>query len=341
MKLKYLLSVFLVFALLLSCCGCSLFGNNTVTQIAEEVTKKAPEPSLNLAVLKNNSATLGLLELMKNAEENETNYNVSIATSESEIFKLLDENKIDVATLPFVSAVRYHNTGKTPVKMLYSASYMTTKLLSTKNDVQSIHNFAGKPIYTPGNKTLETSSLMYLIFSLQSTYRDRSFMPNFKYANDSDHLIKIATSGKADYCAVSEPAATLIMNQNPDMKVCYDPAEDYKERRASNIVQDCVIVTDKYLREHPEAVETFMTRCKTSIVYSNYNTYSAAELAELYQLVESSDLAMQMIQNSNLIFVDASAAENNNKYIFSNVSNLITEFELYDGYPPESDFYYR
>jgi len=342
MKLKSFFSFFLVLTLILSCCGCSFFNNGSATMVSEEEVTKAPEPSLNLAVLKNNAASLGLLELMKNAQENETNYNINVANNEKEIIKLLDEGKIDAATLPLITAIRYYNSGKTPVKMLYSASYMTVKMLSTKNDVKSVRDFKNQSIYTPGKHTLETASLFYLIHVQHLHYKDKSFTPNFKYANDYNHLLKLIDSDRVNYCVVSEPLATMVMDKYPDFKVCFEPENDYEEDlKAVNMVQDCVVITDKYLNDNPRAVETFMTRCKTSIVYSNYNTHSAAKLAELYQLVASSDLAMKMIQNSKLVFVDSSVITYNNRFLFSDTSDLITKFNLYNGYPPESDFFYR
>lgn len=341
MKLKSVFSVFLVLTLLFSCCGCSLFGSNTVQHnTEEEQATKTPEPSLNLAALKNNAASLGLLELMKNAEANETNYNVTVVNNDNEVYELLDSGKADVATLPLISAIRYFNKGKTPIKMLYSASYMTVKMLSTKSDIRSVRDFKEQPIYIPGKYTLETSSILHLLHH-QQAYYVADFTPSLKYANDAEHLLSIIDSGRADYCVASEPLATRIMDKHPDLSVQFEAKDGFADIKYFNIVQDCVIITEQYLNDHPEAVETFMTRCKTSIVYSNYNTYLAADLAELYQIAETSDLAAKMIQNSEIIFMDASIVANQNRFFFTNNTKFMPRTELFDGYPPEADFYYR
>ncbi len=340
MKIKSLISVVLAVILTFVFSACS-FNTGTVnySDPTEESTKPS-EPSLNLAVLKNNAASLGLLELMDNAANNDNNYNVSIAKNPDEIFGLLDSGKIDVATLPLISAIRYYNSGKTPIKMLYSASYMTVKTLSTTNSIKSVRDFKGHEVHMPGEYTLEAVTAS-LLLNHQQTYYIEKFTPNFNYAKDTEELIKKIDSGKVKTCVVSEPLATLIMNKYPDFTLRFEPDASYTNMSFKNVIQDCVVITDKYLQDNPEAVETFMTRCKTSIVYSNYNTYSAGELAQLYQLVESADLAMKMIQNSQIIFIDASVTDSKNRTFFSPTSKAFDITSLYAGYPPESDFYYR
>ena len=341
MKIKSIVSVILALILTFVFTACSFAPASVKYTDPTEESTKPNEPSLNLAVLKNNAASLGLVELMDNAANNDNNYNISISNNPDEIFTLLDSGKIDVATLPLISAIRYYNSGKTPIKMLYSASYITVKTLSTSSNIKSVRDFSNHKVYMPGKNTIE-SATTELLLNYQQAYYTGEITPDFEYTKDNNDLLSAIEAGKVKTCVVTEPLATQILEKYPDFTLRFEPDDSYTNITFANAIQDCVIITEKYLEDHPEAVETFLTRCKTSIVYSNYNNYSAGELAELYQLVESADLAMKMIQNSKIIFVDASVADSKNRSYFSSVHS--TKFDkdtLFAGYPPEKDFYYR
>ena len=135
-----------------------------------------------------------------------------------------------------------------------------------------------------------------------------------------------------------QPFATAAMGQVDGLRVAIDLNDAWTEIEDCDIVTGVVVARTDFVKEHPQAVETFLSEYEASVAYTNDNAADAAELIAGYGIVAKAPLAEKAIPKCHITFLKGQEMKDS---VSGYLQILFDENpQAVGGTLPADDFYY-
>lgn len=258
---------------------------------------------ISIAALKGPTA-IGMVKLMKDAEDNKTenNYEFTVAASADEFSSLLIKGDIQLAALPCNAAAALYNKSGGKIKVLGINTLGVLYIVEKGESVHSVSDLKGKTIYTTGKGTTPEYTLKYL---LEKAGIDPDNDVNIEFKSEAAEVVAMLSADSENAVAMlPQPYVTTAMMNNSDIRIALDVTEEWEKLSddGSTVVTGVIAVNSDYYSSHRETVEKFMQEYAASVEYVNDNVDEAAELVEYFDIFKA-EVAKRAIPYCNITFI--------------------------------------
>ncbi len=295
--MKKLIAIILTLVLclgLLSGCGTETVSSEPETEVEEVATR--------IIALKGPTG-IGMAKLMDDSNKNEkSKYTFTIAGQPTEAVAAVVGDKADIAAVPTnLAATLYKRTDK-GVKMIAINTLGSLYILENGNTINSFEDLRGKTIYATGQGANPEYVLNYL---LEKNGLKVGTDVKIEFKAEHAELASLMAAGECVIGMLPEPNVSSAMVQNKDLRIALNLNDEWNKvaDEDSRLTMGCVIVSEKFLKEHPAQVEKFIDQLKDSVEYAKSNPTEAGMLCETYGIVPKAALATKAIPNCNLSFI--------------------------------------
>lgn len=283
--------------------------------------------------------SIGLVELMERAENNETenNYSFTIEVAADTLLTMMIQKELDIALVPAnVASVLYNKTdGQVVVIDINTLGVLY--MLSGDESIKNISDLKGKTIYLTGKGTTPDYVLQYVLEENGLNTDDVTL----EYKAEATEVAAHLTTDENAIGLLPQPFATATMVKNENLKTIFDMNEEWEkvvEDKESMMVTGVTVVRKEFLEANEGAVKLFLKDHKQSAEYVNSNVEDAAALVVKTGIIEKEPIAMKAIPKCNIAYIDG-------KEMKTALSGYLTvlfnkDAKAVGGNLPEEDFYY-
>jgi NitT/TauT family transport system substrate-binding protein len=204
--------------------------------------------------------------------------------------------------------------------------------------VNSINDLAGKTVYY-GEPTSTTPAILNFLLE-QNGIKDQVTLEALA-TNElvGEKIIK----GEVSIAVLPEPKATATLaqaakneNNTKNYSISLNISEEWDKVSDSPLTMGCIIVSNKFLKEHKSAVDAFLKEYKASIEYigNKSNLDSAAKMIADAKILPSEPIAKKALNNlyGSIVYIDGKDMKNSLKQFYAAI-NLQAN--------PGDNFYYE
>ncbi len=281
--MKKLLSALLIAVMcLVSLASCKTGETPTGTGTTDDVT-------VNVAVMKGPTA-IGMVKLMDDADGGRAtnSYKFTVAGTADEISPKLIQGQLDIAAVPAnLASVLYNRTKDTEdgIRILAVNTLGVLYIVSTSDEITSVEDLRGKTIYSTGKGTTPEYNLRYVL-SKNGIDPDKDVTIEFK--SEATEIVAVLKQNPDAIAMLPQPYVTVAQGNVEGLKINLDMTEEWdKVGDGSRLVTGTIVVREKFLAEHPEVVEAFMTEYAASTKFANDNVDEAANLVEKFDIFKA------------------------------------------------------
>lgn len=281
---------------------------------------------------------MGMVKLMQDAEEKTTKNQYEFAelsTDPATFVAPLTKGEIDIAAVPSnLASVIYNNTDG-GVQILAINTLGVLNIVERGTAINSIRDLAGKKLYATGQGATPEYTLRHIL-------KENGINPDqditIQWCADTTEALSYVSNSDDAIAMLPQPFATAAMGMVDGLRIALDLNDVWAEIEDCDIVTGVVVARTEFIKQHPEAVSTFLEEYEASVQYTNDNVEAAAELVAGYGIVAKAPLAEKAIPKCHITFRKGQEMK-------TSVSGYLQI--LYDENPaavggalPEDDFYY-
>lgn len=296
--MKKALSVVLFIALVLSFAGCGKEANTKTEEPPQE-----ENVTIKLAALKGPTG-MGMAKLISDDAANENKkYEVTLSSAPEDVKAGILKGDFDIAAIPTNLAAVLYNKAGADISVLAVNTLGVLYILEDGNTVNSIKDLNGKKVYATGQASTPEYILDYV---LKQNGIDPDKDVEIEYMTEHSELASQMAAGSVKIGMLPEPnvTSTLVSSQSENIRIALNLTEEWeKSAEGTTIMQGCIVVKNKFLKEHSEAVKTFMEEYRASVDFVNGNIDEAAQMCETAGIVPKAAIAKKAIPNCNITFV--------------------------------------
>lgn len=267
-------------------------------QSAEENTADAEEQvTVRIASLKG-PTTMGLVKLWQQQDEGsaEGDYEFQLMTGADEIMPLLIKGEVDIALLPANAAAILYGKSQGAVAVIDINTLGVLYMVSGDESVKEIEDLKGKTIYLTGKGTTPDYALQYLL-AQHGIEREVTL----EYKSEATEVAALLKESPESIGLLPQPFVTAACMQNENLSVVLDINEEWERLNdGRGIVTGVTVVRKDFLKEHPEAVDTFLKEHEASAQFANDNVEETAEMVVERGIVEKAPIAAKAIPACNI-----------------------------------------
>ncbi len=280
---------------------------------------------------------MGMAKLISDSKENKTsqNYKFTIATAPDQISAEVLKGEFEIAAVPVNLASVLYNKTEGKVKVAAVNTLGVLYVLENGDTVKSVADLKGKKIYATGQGANPEYTLRYIL-SKNNVDPDKDV--TIEYLAEHAELATQMTSGGVTLGMLPEPNVTAVLLNNKDVRIALDLTKEWRAVSDTELVQGCIIVSEKFAAEHPQALRTFLDEYKSSVEYVNANVDEASALIEAAGIVPKAAIAKKALPNCNIVLITGADM----KASVSAMLNVLFEAapKSVGGKLPDDAFYY-
>ena len=246
--------------------------------------------------------TMGLVKLMEDAENGEAqnSYEFTMVTAADELTTMVAGNQVDIALLPAnVASVLYNRTDK-QVSVVDINTLGVLYLVSGDTSITSIDQLAGKTVYLTGKGTTPEYAFNYILSAAGLTTEDVTL----DFRSEATEVAAILAENPDAIGLLPQPFVTVALSQNDSLSIIMDLTEEWDKLQAedsgSRLVTGVTIVSNEFLAEHPDLVNTFLEEHEASALYTDNHPAEAAELIAAAGIVAQAPIAEKALPYCNI-----------------------------------------
>ena len=241
----------------------------------------------------------------------------------------------DIAIVPSNMAALVYN--KTSNYQIAGTTGMGSFYLVSSEDIKDFRDLVGKEVANIG-KGLTPD------ITVKAILKEKSINPddiNFTYVNSATDIIPLLATGKVTTGFVPEPALTVLMDKNPNLKIISNLNDVWKETFNSpqGYPQSTVIVKKDLVNNDSEYVKNFLNYLSDSITWANDNTTKAGEYASEIGVTTNADVISKSLARANLKYIPIKDMIND----YNNYYQKLVDFDAktVGGKLPDEGIYYK
>lgn len=353
--MKKVLPVLMAFAMTAAVLtGCAKGSNETAaeaqsTAAATEAATTAKETessaestddsyTLKVGSLKG-PTSMGLVELMDKSEKGnaEGSYEFTMVTAADELLGKMVSGELDVALVPANMASIIFNKTNHGVNVLDINTLGVLYAVSADDSIKTTADLKGKTVYLPGKGTTPDYTLQHVLKANGLTTDDVTL----EYKSEAAEVAAILKEKPDAVGLLPQPFVTVAMAQNDTLKMVLDLTKEWDAASVENggsLVTGVTICRGELLKEHKDAIDTFMAEHKESAEYANTNVAETAALVAAAGIIEKAPVAEKAIPYCSITYIDGTEM----KSMLEGYLNVLNDMEpsTIGGMLPTEDFYY-
>lgn len=308
-----------------------------MTMVLSGCAKEENSASVRVGSLKG-PTSIGLVELMERAENNETDneYTFTMETGADALLTQMVQGNLDIALLPANVASVLYNKTEGDIVAIDINTLGVLYMLSADDSIKNIQDLKGKTIYLTGKGTTPDYVLQYLLEENQIRLDE----VKLEYKSEATEVAAILKSDEKAIGLLPQPFVTAAMTQNEALQIVFDMNELWQALQGENSSQvtGVTVVRREFLKQHEGAVKSFLKDHKQSADYVMEHVDKAAEFVVKTGIIEKEPIAKKAIPNCNITYIDGKEMEK----ALSGYLNVLYEKDasFVGGTLPKEDFYY-
>ncbi len=246
---------------------------------------------------------MGLVMLMDEAEKDPVSYpyQFSLTGTADEVVTGIASGKLQAAAVPCNLASVLFNKTEGKIRLAAINTLGVLYIVEKNDPISSIQDLKGKTIFSTGKGTTPEYVLNYL---LQQNGLDPEKDLTIEYKSESAEIAALFQSESNLIAVLPQPYVTIVQMQNENVKTALSFTDEWdKVTPDSKLITGCVILSEKWVTESPEMVDTFLENYQTSTEFVNKDPSAAAELIARYGIVPKAAIAEKAIPFSNITFI--------------------------------------
>jgi len=251
---------------------------------------------------------MGMVQLMENSVNGKTEnqYEINLAAAPEEVSAAVIAGNVDIAAVPVNLASVLFNKPDVDISFAAINTLGVLYILENGNTITGLDDIKGKKIYATGQGATPQYILEHL---LKENGIDPAKDVEIEYIAEHAELATKLAANDAAIGLLPEPQVTSALmtakkNGNNDLRIALNVTEEWQKLGDGELVQGCIIVSDKFRTEHPEAFAKFMEEYKASVAFVVGNPKDASALIEKHGIVPKAALAEKAIPNCNICCID-------------------------------------
>ncbi len=272
----------------------------------ESVSGKAvsDEPVVRIGGLKG-PTTMGLVKLMDDAANKtaNNNYEFTMVTAADELTALIAAGKVDIALLPANLASVLYNKTNGGVSVIDINTLGVLYLVSSDTSIETVDQLKGKTVYLPGKGTTPEYALRYLISASGLSGDDVTL----EFKSEASEVASILAEEPTAIGLLPQPFVTSALAQNDKLSIVMDLTkawDEYQtEGKGSRLVTGVTIVNNEFLESNTDSVNTFLEEHEASILFTESDPDTAAELIAAAGIIPKAPLAKKALPFCNIKFL--------------------------------------
>jgi len=349
-KALSLLMAIAVTAAVLSGCAKGGAENPQATSVSEtesasetaEETSKAQEPAdrytLKIGSLKG-PTSMGLVKLMDQSEKGsaEGSYDFTMVTAADELLGKIVSKDLDVALVPANMASIIYNKTNHEVTVLDINTLGVLYGVSADDSIKTAIDLKGKTVYLTGKGTTPDYALQHVLKASGLTADDVTL----EYKSEAAEVVSILKEKPDAVGLLPQPFVTAAMAQNDSLKMVLDLTKEWDASAGEgggSLVTGVTICRNDVIKDHGDAIATFMAEHKESAEFANANVAETAALVAAAGIIEKAPVAEKAIPYCSITYVDGDQM----KSLLSGYLKVLFDMEpsSVGGTLPADDFYY-
>ena len=302
-------------------------------------TTPAAKADIRIAALRGPTG-IGLVGLMAAQEAGEArhNYTFTLAGAPDEIVAQLSSGQVDIAALPTnLAAVLYQRTNQ-QIRMLAVNTLGVLYILENGDSIQSLSDLSGKTILATGQGAVPEYVLNELLAN-----GGLSAPATVEYKSEHSELASLAAAGQTDLVMLPEPFVTTVLNKNTGMRIALDLTAEWAAMmestgRSGEMSMGCLVVTEQFAANHPEALADFLDEYQASVDFVNQNPGEAGQQVARFTILADAALAAQAIPNCYIVLIKGAAMKDALEPFFDVL--YTANPQSVGGELPDPDFYW-
>ena len=300
--------------------GCSAKKDDTVVRVG---SLKGP-------------TTIGIVNLMDKASKGESKgkYEFTMSSAPDEITAKVVSGDIDIALVPANLASVLYNKTEGGVTAIDINTLGVLYCVTGDSSITSVKDLAGKKVITTGQGATPEYSLRYLLD--QNGITDCEI----EFKSESTEVAALLAEDPSQIAVLPQPFVTVACAQNEAIAVAFSLENEWQSlTNGLGMVTGVTIVRNDFLKDHKEAVKTFITEHEASVNSANSDLDTTAALVVEKEIIGKEPLAKKAIPNCNIVCITGDSLK----------SNLEAYLNVLSGYDPKSvggklpgeDFYFK
>lgn len=283
--------------------------------------------------------SMGLVKLMQDAEENNTenNYSFTMETAADALLPKVIQGELDIALVPANVASVLYNKTEGAVSVIDINTLGVLYMVSGDTSITDIKGLAGRTIYLTGKGTTPDYVLHYILE--QNGLSESDVM--LEYKSEAAEVAAVLANEPESIGLLPQPFVTAACTQNEKLNVILDMTQEWDAVQGidgSRLVTGVTVVRNEFLQQNQEAVNMFLKEHKESAEFANSNAEEAAELVAAQGIIEKAPIAQKAIPECNITYIDGEEM----RRALSGYLEILMEQnpESIGGALPKEDFYY-
>ena len=342
-KTLSLLMAFAVTAAVLSgCAKGGAEGTQATTSASETESTKAQKPAdnytLKIGSLKG-PTSMGLVKLMDQSEKGNAkgSYDFTMVTAADELLGKIVSKELDVALVPANMASIIYNKTNHEVTVLDINTLGVLYGVSTDDSIKTAADLKGKTVYLTGKGTTPDYALQHVLKASGLTADDVTL----EYKSEAAEVVSILKEKPDAVGLLPQPFVTAAMAQNDSLKMVLDLTKEWDATAGENsgsLVTGVTICRNDVIKDHGDAIATFLAEHEESAEFANANVAETAALVAAAGIIEKAPVAEKAIPYCSITYVDGDQM----KSLLSGYLKVLYDMEpsSVGGTLPADDFYY-
>ena len=297
--------------------------------------KKKDDTVVRVGSLKG-PTTIGIVNLMDKAAngESEGKYDFTMSAAPDEITAKIVSGDLDIALVPANLASVLYNKTNGGVTAIDINTLGVLYCVTGDESVKSVADLAGKTVITTGQGATPEYSLRYLLD--QNGVTDCTI----EFKSESTEVAAVLSEDPTQIAVLPQPFVTVACAQNEAIAPAFSLEDEWQSITGGlGMVTGVTIVRNDFLKEHPEAVKTFISEHEASVNAANSDVDTTAALVVASDIIGKEPIAKKAIPLCNIACITGDGLKN----------NLSAYLEVLYNYDPKSvggnlpgdEFYYK
>ena len=278
----------------------------TEVSATEEVTDvDAESVTIRVGSLKG-PTTMGLVNLMKASENGETegSYEFDMKTQPDEIMAGIVAGNIDIALVPANMAAVLYNKTEGGVSLVDINTLGVLYCVTGDESVKSIKGLAGKTVVSTGQGASPEYVLRYLLDKNGVTDCDMEFK------SEATEIAALLQEDPTKIAVLPQPFVTVATAKNEALSVAFSLTDEWDAvSDGSKLLTGVTVVRNDFLKEHGDAVKTFIEEHESSTEKANSDVEATAELVAEYGIIEKAEIAKKAMPECNIVCITGDDAK--------------------------------
>ncbi|HEX3044996.1 MAG TPA: PhnD/SsuA/transferrin family substrate-binding protein [Bacillota bacterium] len=291
---------------------------------------------VRIAALTGNVGLAMVKSIDQSSAEPDSPFAYEVYKSPDPVLGKLITGEIDLAGLPTNIAANLYNKGA-GVQIAAIIGWGVMYVVSSDPGIKKWPDLKGREICVASKGAVSDILFQYLV---TKNGLDPEKDMKIQYLANAAEVAQLLVAEKFTCAAIPEPWVTVALDKNPGLKVVLDYQKEWQkiEKNGAAYPQTCVVVREKFAREHPQELRRFLSDLKSSISWIKRYPKSMGPLAEKYLQIPDA-VAQKSLSRCNIRYSEAYRVRPEvDRFI-----QRLLEFapESIGGKLPDAGFYYQ